>query len=225
MVAAPGGCRWDNRRLTVLALIHDEDAGPGVFYGYDEVASFSLGRRPSRDSYEAVMVFGGEANVDDEYEWLREEKAWIADLLERGTLLLGVCLGAQLIADVGGAEVRRLPEPEVGWHEVEGVGLAFEWHRYGFEDAPRGATEWARNGVGCQAFRLGNAHAVQFHAEVDEPTVMGWIEEYGPEVGVDADALAADTRREIARWNDYGRKLCGDFLSSLSPARRAAGRR
>jgi GMP synthase-like glutamine amidotransferase len=171
------------------------------------------------------MVFGGEANVDDDHDWLREEKAWIGGLLERGTPMLGVCLGAQLIAEVAGADVRRLSEPEVGWHEVEGAGLAFEWHRYGFEDAPPGATELARNDVGCQAFRLGNAYAIQYHAEVDEPTVMGWIRDYGPEVGVDAEALAVQTRREIGRWNEYGRSLCERFLSSLSPARRAAGRR
>ena len=171
------------------------------------------------------MVFGGEANVDDDYGWLREEKEWIAGLLERGTPLLGVCLGAQLIAEVAGAAVERLPAPEVGWHQIEGVGLAFEWHRYGFEHAPPGATELARNEAGCQSFELGNALAIQFHAEVDEPTVMGWIRDYGPGVGVDAEALSVQTHREIRRWNDYGRRLCADFLSSRSTARRAAGRR
>jgi GMP synthase-like glutamine amidotransferase len=207
--------------LSVLALIHDSDAGPGVFSGYDELSKWP----PQRDDYDAVMVFGGEANVDDDHDWIADEKAWIRDLIERGTPLLGVCLGAQLIADVAGAQVQPLAEPEIGWHEVEGVGLAFEWHRYGFAAPPPGAAELARNEAGCQAFRVGNALAIQFHAEVDEPTVMSWIRDYGPEAGVDADALAAQTRREIGRWNDYGRSLCERFLSSLSPARRAAGRR
>jgi GMP synthase-like glutamine amidotransferase len=208
--------------LSVLALIHDEDAGPGVFSGYDELSRWP----PQRNDYDAVMVFGGEANVDDHYDWIAEEKAWISDLIERGTPLLGVCLGAQLIAQVAGARVERLPEPEVGWHEVEGIGLAFEWHRYGFDKPPPGATELARNDVGCQAFQLGNAHAIQFHAEVDEPTVMGWIRDYGPGAGVDADALAAQTKREIGRWNAFGRDLCERWLATArSPARRAAGRR
>ena len=172
------------------------------------------------------MVFGGEANVDDEYAWLGEEKAWIRDLIEHGTPLLGVCLGAQLIADVAGARVERLAEPEIGWHDVEGVGLAFEWHRYGFDRPPPGATELARNDVGCQSFQLGNALGIQFHAEVDEPTVSGWIRDYGPEAGVDAEALMAQTAREIARWNDFGRELCGRFLATArSPARPGAGRR
>jgi GMP synthase-like glutamine amidotransferase len=172
------------------------------------------------------MIFGGEANVDDEYDWIAAEKAWIHDLLERGTPLLGVCLGAQLIAEVAGARVERLPEPEIGWHQVEGVGLAFEWHGYGFAAPPPGATELARNEAGCQAFQLGSALGIQFHAEVDEPTVMGWIGEYGPGVGVDAEALAAETEREITRWNEFGRDLCARWLATArSPARRAAGRR
>ena len=190
-----------------------------MFTGYDEVASLPLGRPPRRDAYDGVMVFGGEANVDDPYDWLAEEKAWIGDLLERGTPLLGVCLGAQLIADVAGARVGRLPEPEVGWHEVACAGggdpiLAFEWHRYGFSDPPPGAVELARNEVGCQAFRLGNAWGIQFHAEVDEPTVQSWIRDYGPEVGLDADALAAETAANIAAWNEYGRALCRRFLAT-----------
>jgi GMP synthase-like glutamine amidotransferase len=185
-----------------------------VFSGYDEVASFSLGPRPQRDGYSAVMVFGGEANVDDRHEWLDEEKALIRDLLERGTPLLGVCLGAQLIAEVAGARVGPLDEPEIGWHEIDGVGLAFEWHHYGFA-LPPGATELARNEAGCQSFRLGNAYGIQFHAEVDEPTVMGWIRDYGPQAGVDAEPLAAQTANEIARWNEYGRGVCRRFLSSL----------
>jgi GMP synthase (glutamine-hydrolysing) len=178
------------------------------------------------------MIFGGEANVDDAHSWLEEERELIRGWLEDGTPLLGVCLGAQLIADVAGADVRRLSEPEIGWHEVSGDGelipdrlLAFEWHRYGF-DCPPGATELARNDVGCQAFRLGRAWGIQFHAEVDEPTVTGWIRDYGPGVGVDAEALARQTEEEIGGWNEFGRGLCARFLaSSRQPARRGAGPR
>lgn len=195
-----------------------------MFSGYDEVASFSLDRPPARDAparddYRAVMVFGGEANVDEDHEWLREEKAWIAGLIERGTPLLGVCLGAQLLAKAAGASVQRLPVPEVGWHELERVEdgsrfLAFEWHSYGFA-CPLGAVELARNDVGCQAFQLGNSLGIQFHAEVDAPTVQGWIRDYGPAEGVDAEALAAQTTQEIARWNAFGRGICERFLAAV----------
>jgi GMP synthase-like glutamine amidotransferase len=230
-VDARAGSGAYDRRLTVLALIHDADAGPGVFSGYDEVASFSLGSPPS-GTHDAVMIFGGEANVDDPYEWLVAEKAWLAGLLEREVPVLGVCLGAQLIADVAGSEVLALPRAEVGWHEVEGSGdllpttfTAFEWHRYGFEKPPPGATELARNDAGCQAFALGNALGIQFHAEVDEATVDGWIRTYGPEVAVDEEALAAETKQKIGEWNAFGRGLCDRWLRSLRPAHPDAGRR
>jgi GMP synthase (glutamine-hydrolysing) len=179
------------------------------------------------------MMFGGEANVDDSHEWLEQERELIRGWLETGTPLLGVCLGAQLIADVAGAEVRRLDVPEVGWHRVSGAGgvfpdsfVAFEWHRYGFAAAPPGAVELARNDVGCQAFRIGNAWGIQFHAEVDAATVEGWIRDYGPAVGADAEALTAQTAHEIARWNDFGRSICERFLASARRrARPAAGPR
>jgi GMP synthase (glutamine-hydrolysing) len=206
-----------------------------VFSGYDELASVSLGRPPRLplDAYTGVIVFGGEANVDDSHDWLQRERELIRGWIENGTPVLGVCLGAQLIADVTGAEVRRLDVPEVGWHDVSGSAgffpdsfLAFEWHRYGFAAAPPGAVELARNDAGCQAFRIASAWAIQFHAEVDGPTVEGWIREYGPEVGADAEALAAQTAREIARWNDFGRALCERFLANARRrGRPAAGPR
>lgn len=178
------------------------------------------------------MIFGGEANVDDPYEWLVKEKELIRGWLADGTPLLGVCLGAQLIADVAGAPVSRLPQPEVGWHEVHGDGdllpesfLAYEFHRYGFAEAPPGAKELARNDAGCQAFQLGSALAIQFHAEVDEPTAQGWIRDYGPGVGADPGKLVPQTAREIGRWNAFGRDLCERWLSSLPRARHGADQR
>jgi GMP synthase-like glutamine amidotransferase len=196
------------------------------------VASLSLGRPPRLPlgAYRAVIVFGGEANVDQEaqHPWLVEEKALIGELIERRIPLLGVCLGAQLIAEVAGADVGPLPGgPEVGWHDVErvdGAGdpllgpgperfSAFQFHRYGFRTPP-GAVELARNARSSQAFRLagGPVWGIQFHAEVDLPTAEGWIRDYGPEVGADPDTLTAETAREIERWNDFGRALCARFV-------------
>lgn len=228
-----------HRGLSLLFLTHQDDAGPGVFAqvaGDFEEASLASARPPSRPvgDYAAAIVFGGDANVDEEdaHPWLREEKALIDELIALRVPLLGVCLGAQLVAEVAGARVGPLAEgAEVGWHDVTATGApdplfdglprafkAFQWHGYGFA-LPPDATELARGARGVQAFRLARAPAwgIQFHAEVDAPTVAGWIRDYGADADIDQSRLAAESERELPRWNELGRTLCARFLATASP--------
>lgn len=223
--------------MDVLALIHQDDARAGVFARVDasvEEASIALDRPPSRppETYDAVMVFGGAMHVDQEHEhpWLREEKALIRELLARERPVLGVCLGSQLVAEAAGAEVGRLPGgPEIGWRDVDlspgaeedpVLGalprrfLALEWHAYGAA-LPPGARELARNEAGLQAFRVdgGQAWGIQFHAEVDAPTLAGWIEDHGDD-DVDPAELRDRSARELDRWNQLGRRLAAAFIQA-----------
>ena len=232
--------------MNVLSLVHGEEARTELFapvvveagHRLDEW-SFAAGGPPPRplDTYDAVLVFGGATHPDEDgrHSWLREEVEWLEGLLERSTPTLGICLGSQLLARAAGSWVAPLEEPEVGWFEVElteagaadpVLGVlpsrfeALQWHHYG-HGLPGDAVALARSPAGLQAFRLGETcWGVQFHPEVTEPQLGGWIaDESDPRP--DPELLRVETRRRIGRWNELGRRLCRSFLLAAGQSERA----
>ena len=228
--------------MRVLAIVQQADAGPGVFAEAIEARGDELDEwliaagEPPADprGYDAVMVFGGAMNVDEEarHPWLRAQKALLRELLAAEMPLLGVCLGAQLVAETAGGEARRAARPEIGWHRIELTPggredpllealpdsfTGFQWHSYEF-GLPPGAEALARSEVCLQAARLGPAAwVIQFHAEVSEPDALSWIADYESDpdavrIGIDPEALGAETRAKIGAWNELGRALCARFL-------------
>lgn len=172
------------------------------------------------------------ADQDRQHSWLRAEKQLLARLLETGVPMLGVCLGAQLLATAAGAPAHRAPQPEIGWHEVTVTGEgsddpllgplaprfeAFQWHSYEFP-LPAGATSLARSDVCLQGYRVGDrAWGIQFHAEVTRADAKTWIDDYESDedavrIGVDPAALHERTDSRIDAWNALGRALCARFL-------------
>ena len=222
--------------MKVLALTHGPSVGPGVFgaevsaAGHElEVRDVAGGAAPTTDA-DAILVFGGAMHPDQEerHPWLVDEQRFLAEVLARETPVLGVCLGAQLLAKAAGASVHPAAEPEVGWLPVELTGAAasdpvfaaaparfeaFQWHHYTY-GLPGGAIELAQSRACTQAFRLGAAVGIQFHAEVTEAQVVQWLAEDPDDVD-DAPALRAATRERIGAWNAFGRTLCRGFLDSV----------
>jgi GMP synthase (glutamine-hydrolysing) len=233
--------------MRVLGIVHQRDAGPGVFADairsrgveLDSWLRAEAGSAPREPSdYDGVLVFGGAMHADheDRHPWLREEKALLRDLIERGVPLLGVCLGAQLIAEAAGAAARPASRPEIGWHVVEVTEEgtddpllaplapqfeAFQWHSYEFT-LPPGAAPLARSATCLQAYRLGDATwGIQFHAEVKREDAEAWIEDYRSDedavrIGLDPAELRARTRDAISDWNALGRALCERFLAAVA---------
>jgi GMP synthase-like glutamine amidotransferase len=141
-----------------------------------------------------LIVLGGPMSVNDEqaYPWLHAEKNFIAEAIENGKIVLGICLGAQLIAHALGVDVFPNRNREIGWFPIEDVaqressGLksivpppieVFHWHGDTF-DLPRNSVHLARS-EGCenQAFCIGErVLGLQFHLEVTPFTVKSLTE-------------------------------------------------
>jgi len=188
--------------------------------------------------YDAVLTLGGAMNVDEEavHPWLASEKALLVRLLEREVPLLGLCLGAQLVAEAAGAAPRRAERPEIGWHQVEltdagredallaPLAPAFEalqWHGYEFP-LPPGAVALASSEVCLQSIRIGErAWAIQFHPEVSRADALAWIDDYRSDpdavrVGLDPVALRTETEAKIDAFNQLGRDLCDRWLEAAA---------
>lgn len=149
--------------------------------------------QPDMRRYQGLVVLGGPMNVDqmDRHPHLATEIAAIRAALELERPVLGICLGAQLLAAALGADVRPNPVREIGWYPLELTASAhrdpvisqlaqgqpvFQWHAYTF-DVPGGAEHLAST-PSCpnQAFRFGHAaYGLQFHLEADHRLIDRWM--------------------------------------------------
>jgi GMP synthase-like glutamine amidotransferase len=158
----------------------------GAGYNTTSTRFFESTRLPDLDEFDLLIVMGGPMSVndEDEFPWLVHEKQFIRRAIERRKAVLGICLGAQLVASAMGAAVYQNPSKEIGWFPVQGVSSTdssvfsfppsvevFHWHGETF-DLPAGAIQLARSEV-CknQAFQLGESViGLQFHLETTPDT-------------------------------------------------------
>ena len=202
---------------------HDAADSPGPLAGLFaelgvavELVAVHRGDPVSRDlgAADALLILGGAASAND----LPGEVRLIQSALAAGAPVLGLCLGAQLLALALGGEVRPMPRAEIGWHPVTLTtaaasdelwrGLpaefaAFHWHSDTF-DLPAGA-ELLASSAPCvnQAFRHGlNAYGVQFHLEVDAAKVGAMARDCPGELagaGLTAAGVVAETEGHLRR--------------------------
>ncbi|RKT43328.1 type 1 glutamine amidotransferase [Thiocapsa rosea] len=234
-------------RVQVLQHVPFEDIGAmapwlasrGVTPAYTRF--YGDGLLPPVAGLDLVIVMGGPMSVNDKAQlpWLRAEKQFLREAIAHGVRVLGVCLGAQLIADALGARVYPNVEKEIGWFPIFGgsedaapgeaccrfpaESRVFHWHGETF-DLPPGAVRLARSAA-CenQAFRIGRqVVGLQFHLETtpesaaaildhcrDELVPAPWIQSEAAIRGVDA-AVYAEANRLMGTILD-------DLVGSASP--------
>lgn len=187
-----------------LGLIAPALEAAGLEYEYVDLPP-DANRPLDLETARGLIFMGGPMSVNDDLDYVRREMEVIRQAARGGIPMLGVCLGAQLIAKALGARVYRNVVKEIGWFPVrwreaaaEDALLAglpnpatvFHWHGETF-DLPEGAV-WLASSDACrhQAFRRGeNIYGLQFHLEVTPGMISGWLEE---------DANSADVR-EVAQ--------------------------
>jgi GMP synthase (glutamine-hydrolysing) len=225
--------------------VHEDDAGPGVFAAAaaergDELVEWVPPREPppadALEGYDGAVVLGGAMHPDQEAEhpWLRGEKQLVEGLLERGVPLLGVCLGAELLSEVAGAAVVPRASPHVGWAETQLTTAGhddpvlgalpqrfscFHWHSYD-SGLPSGGAMLAAGDSRLDAFRLGDAWGIQFHAEVTPQIIEGWLDLLETHPDADAAGFAVgpgreETARRIEDSGRVGATLFRSFLEQL----------
>lgn len=183
---------------------------------------------PAHDEVAGAVVMGGPMNVDEvgRFPGLTAEREWLEEALRREMPLLGICLGAQLLARAMGAEVRPGKRPEVGFAPVRvhdagdpvlgGLapgGQVLHWHGDVF-DLPEGATSLASSAqTEHQAFRRGNAWGVLFHPEADFALVEAWLAQ-PPMVAEAVAALGDEGESALA---DRAAELEGELVRRTTP--------
>lgn len=181
---------------------------------------------PAPDQYDAAIVFGGKMSVNDSDRLpeLVQECLWIKNTVDSGKPFLGICLGAQLLAQAYGAQVTRHPEriTEIGYYRIyptiegyqsiftDAPSHFFQWHNEGFT-LPQGATRLASSDLyPNQAFRIGeNAYGFQFHPEATHDQIAHWHQR-------DQEELSHPGAQTVAAQYHYHQQLDPDIQRWLN---------
>jgi len=183
---------------------------------------------PPLESFDALIVMGGPMGIydHDEYPWLIDEKEFLAQVVARSIPTLGICLGAQLLADVLGAKVSANPEKEIGWFPVsrsENVPdflesvlpedmTVFHWHGDTFAIPDDAVSLYSSKACKHQAF-LYKDHVLglQFHLETTRESAAALIKNCRAELVQDSWIM---TQQEMLNCGDSFNEING-YLYSL----------
>ena len=226
--------------MRILAIQNCRAEGFGLYEraiqelgtGYRLVHAYRDESLPPHEDFEAILVGGTPVSAYEAHAhpFLQAEREYLQDAVHKGKACLGICCGAQILAQILGAEVRRCQWMEIGVYKVQltEVGCkdgllkgfpprfpVFHWHgdTFGLPDDADLLVE----GQDCpnQMFRRGKVVGVQFHLEVTSSTAGIWANEYRDELaafGKSKAAVVAECRQREQEMNTLAARLLDNFL-------------
>jgi GMP synthase (glutamine-hydrolysing) len=221
-------------RMRILVIQHDADKGLGLFTAplasHELEIQFAGRGEIGLSGHAAVIALPGVANPDDATDAIDATRDVLREALRQGLPILGICLGAELLAEAAGGATGPC-RPEWGYREVSLAEAGrddqlladlppqfdvFQAHDYGFE-LPPAAIALAHSPAALQAFRVGdNAWGVQFHPEPTLTMLDGWTGALGHVMeahGVDPETTRRLGRRYVPEWADHAASMGRRFAA------------
>ncbi len=228
--------------MSVLIIKNTTNEGPGTIKDHLREAPLTYFERdleagellPDLDDFSHLVIMGGPMAVYEmhRYPFLINEALLIDKAIKANKRVLGVCLGAQMIAHVLGARVYHGKQKEIGWYEValtndgmkdpclsqlavdgKNAAQVFQWHGDTF-DLPKGAVRLASSSLyPNQAFRFSDSvYALQFHIEVTPSIVREWLKN---EQGADFKKVSAESERIFVPYLERAKSFYRKFFETL----------
>jgi len=230
----------------IVIIKHISIEGPGIIGEFLknipwEVKTFELdkGVRLPEDlcGINAIISLGGPMSVyeEEKYPFLKVEDKFLKKAIKEEIPILGICLGAQLLAKACGAKVKKAEQEEIGWYKVSLTedgkrdllfrGLSkeldvFEWHGDTFEIPNNGTLLASSNYCKNQSFRYGrNVYGFQFHIEVTPSMIHSWIQEYlnSDESNItDAEKMLEETYKKKEQFVRQANRILLNFSTLVA---------